>query len=252
MVSSGSSAVLGPSAGVTGSRPGAVCVPRGGPSAGPGRRTLRSARPVKSGPRAAGDGDRPPGAADPGRRSRRKGCSGGPARAFLTERSALRDQGGLSSAGWPRVPPHFPLTRKIRFPGPFFTRSRKIDSGDIRNRSRRPPGKGRRCPAEASTGTRHIQVHVRHILPLTCDFPARPNDREGGTSTAACGRAPGWHRVLLGPLARRRGSLRSGNGRGMTGRRETHHADGPASGEQLSQHPVPAFRLVKAEPELAG
>jgi len=36
--------------------------------------------------------------------------------------------------GWPRVPPHYPLTREIRFSGPFFTRSRKIGSGGLGTR----------------------------------------------------------------------------------------------------------------------
>jgi len=119
MVSSGSSAVPGPSAGVAGGRPGAVCVPGGGPSVGPGRRTLRSGRRVKSGPRPAGDGDRAARAAGPGRGKRRKGRTGGPTRACLTEGSTLRCQRGLSWAGWPRVPPYYPLLKKSGFQGLF-------------------------------------------------------------------------------------------------------------------------------------
>jgi hypothetical protein len=90
---------------------------RGGPSVGPGRRTLRSGRPVKSGPRPAGHGSRPPGAADQGRGNKRKGRTGCPTRACLNAGSALRCQRGPSWAGWPRVPPHYPLTKKSGFQG---------------------------------------------------------------------------------------------------------------------------------------
>jgi hypothetical protein len=36
------------------------------------------------------------------------------------------------------VPPHYPLTREIRFSGPFFTRTRKIGSGEIGTQVTRP------------------------------------------------------------------------------------------------------------------
>jgi hypothetical protein len=91
---------------------------RGGPSVDPRRRTLRSARPVKPGPRPARDGGRPPGAAGPGR-----GRGGKAARAVRrghaclnAARCAVREV-GQGRIG-PRVPPHYPLTREIRFSGP--------------------------------------------------------------------------------------------------------------------------------------
>ena len=87
-------------------RPGAVGVPGGGPSVGPRRRTLRSARRVKSGPRRAGDGRPRPGAAGPGNGERgkapRAGCAagrglaGGPA---LPEGKAGRGGRGVVPGG---------------------------------------------------------------------------------------------------------------------------------------------------------
>ena len=61
---------------MAGGRPGAVGVPGGGPSVGPRRRTLRSARRVKSGPGRAGGGLRQPVAAA-GKRGKREGSAVG-------------------------------------------------------------------------------------------------------------------------------------------------------------------------------
>ena len=116
---------------------------------------------------------------------------GGPTRACLTEGSALRCQRGLSRAGWPRVPPHYPLTREIRFSGPFFTRSRQIGSDAIGTRVTALAGESHQHQAEAGAGTRHIQVHARYIRALTCGFPARSNVREAGASTATRGPSAG-------------------------------------------------------------
>jgi hypothetical protein len=76
IVSSGSSGATGSSSGVAGGRPEAVGVPGGGPSADPGRRTLRSGRRVKSGPRRAADRSPQPGAAGPGNGDNRSGPAG--------------------------------------------------------------------------------------------------------------------------------------------------------------------------------
>jgi hypothetical protein len=77
MVSSGSPGVPGSLPGVAGARPGAVGVPGSGPSVGPRRRTLRSARRVKSGPRRACGGRRRPGAAWPGKLGKAEGPAAG-------------------------------------------------------------------------------------------------------------------------------------------------------------------------------
>ena len=84
----------------------------------------------------------------PGERKKRKGRTGGPTRACLTAGSAPRCQRGLSWAGWPRVPPHYPLTREIRFSGSFFTRYRGIGSSEIGTPVTEPAGEIRRNAAK--------------------------------------------------------------------------------------------------------
>ena len=93
----------GPAPGVAGGRPGAVGVPGGGPSVGPRRRTLRSARRVKSGPRRAGGG-RWPGAAAGKRRAARAACAAGrvaPGGPLLPEGKAGRSGRGVVPGGDP-------------------------------------------------------------------------------------------------------------------------------------------------------
>ena len=194
MVSSGSSGVPGPSAGVAGGRPGAVRVPGGGLSVGPPRRTLRSARPVKSGPRPspARRADHPPGAAGLGRKgtSRAVGagqgeCGGRPGPAGGEDRQGLVWGHGR----WPAARPWlagragWPPARDRRHP-PSTPRGLSSPPGPARGRTTRAPG----TPTAARWRARPCHRPLGPHRPVRACRPA--------------GSAPRWEKDLswTGPL----------------------------------------------------
>ena len=136
-----------------GGRPGAVGVLGVGPSVGPGRRTLRSARPVKSGPRPADDGGRPLGAAGLGWAKRRRGRPGGPTRARLTAGNALRCHRDRSWESWPAC-------RRI---------IRLLEKSGFQRLFSRAPGKQFR--RDRDTGHSCIGRCRANATPLSEDFP---------------------------------------------------------------------------------
>lgn len=147
------------------------------------------------------------------------------------------------------MPPHYPLTREIRFSGPFFTRTPEIASDGIGKPVTAPVGESRQHPAEVSVGTRYTPYTGTRQVYLSADLRLSgavqwPGSRGEHGHTRAERR--GWHRGRLAPLARRRGPVQRRNGRRMTGRRESRHPGAHASGRAQSCRTNPAYRVLKA------
>jgi hypothetical protein len=181
----------GPSAGVAGGRPGAVRVPGGGLSVGPPRRTLRSARPVKSGPRPppARRADHPPRAASLGKGTSRAvstgqgecggaGTGGRPGPAGGEDRQGrVRGHGrwpaarpwrrcGRRAALWPAGRAGWPPARDRRHP-PSTPRGLSSPPGPARGRTTRAPGTPTLARWRAPPCQRPLRPHrpVRACLP---------------------------------------------------------------------------------------
>ena len=196
-----------------GGRPGAVGVPGGGPSVGPRRRTLRSARRVKSGPRRPGGRQRSgaagPGNGERGKAPRRAARRSGAGRA----RPCRRGRPAGAGAGWSRAvtscaPSPLPGAEAVGpdagrrgalacRPGPQASSlhsARPVKSARARGgldarpeprsmRPARPPGGAAGRPAAGGTARGHGGAHrdgARHRRPH-----ARPA-RRPGTGTPGC------------------------------------------------------------------
>lgn len=191
MVSSGSPVVPGPSAGVAGGRPGAVTVPGGGPSVGPRRRTLRSARRVKSGPRRDCCGGQLPGAAGPGNGQTRKGPAGELRGGAGGRPGPARGKAGRAGRG---VVPGGDLVRARAVAGGGGSRPGCRPAG----RAGLPPGTAGihpplRPPRQVRRAPAGLDARPRRTTGRCGPVPAPPGGGGGPGGGPTAGRAPRGH-----------------------------------------------------------